>query len=352
MHDDLPGASEVCAQLGLAGWHALEVVDEIRALEAVRSLAVDVAVLHVPIAHVMDMDFPKILREVSPGSYLPVLIVADDPAEQERCRFLDSGADDVVPVGISAVELTARLRALLRIKKLNDQVAGSHAALEQALHRERALLAGLRKDNEVLKHLATTDPLTHAQNLRSFRDLLEHEFRMARRYARPLSLLMLDVDHFKVVNDAHGHPSGDYVLKELAVILKRTTRESDVVFRTGGEEFTVLLPKAKRAQAQRFAERIRKEVFARRFYVYDQNIHVTVSIGAATYPEDAEITEPEMLVQLADQALYRAKENGRDQVVAFHALDPAVRHRLRRQYAMRELAPPPVPGPVGTEIVI
>jgi diguanylate cyclase len=139
------------------------------------------------------------------------------------------------------------------------------------------------------------------------------------------------VDHFKLVNDTYGHPSGDYVLKELAVVLQRSVRQSDVVARTGGEEFTIVLPKAGPRQAARFAERIRKEVRARKFEVYGQKPHVTVSIGLASYPADAEITDQEMLVYFADQALLAAKENGRDQVVTFRQMDPSVRRRLIRQ---------------------
>ena len=336
MHKQSPGARRLCGRLNLAGWQVVQAGDEIEALEAAKSMDLGAAVLHFPIDEVVDMDLPNVLRAVAPGGYLPVIVVTEEPAEQQRCRFLDSGADDIFRPEAPSAELTARLRALLRVKKLHDQLCDSRAALEEALRRERRLLAKLRKDNKHLHHLATTDSLTRAQNLRSFRDILEHEFKVATRYAQPLSLLMLDVDHFKVVNDTHGHPSGDYVLKELAVILKQVTRESDVVARTGGEEFTVVLPKADPAQAAKFAERIRGEVSTRKFIVYGQQIHVTVSIGAACYPSDAEITEPEMLVQLADQALYRAKEDGRDRVVAFHDLDPAVRRRLCRQYAMHQ----------------
>jgi len=244
----------------------------------------------------------------------------------------------VIPDTISPGEMTARLRALLRIKSLHDQLSGSRTALQQALERERSLLVKLRRDNEHLHTLATTDPLTRIQNVRSFRSILQHEFRMAKRYDQPLSVLMLDLDHFKVVNDTHGHPSGDYVLKESAVILKQSVRESDVVARTGGEEFSVILPKAGAEQALRFAERIRGNICSREFIVYGENIHITTSIGLATYPADAEIVEPDMLAYFADQALLTAKESGRDCVVCVRDLDRSVRARLRRQFLDR---PPP-----------
>ena len=102
--------------------------------------------------------------------------------------------------------------------------------------------------------------------------------------------------------------------------------------RTGGEEFSVILPKANPDQAMQFAERIRGHVGSREFIVYGQNIHVTISIGMASWPSDAEIVEPKMLVYFADQALLTAKESGRDCVVAVGDMDPEVRQRLRRQY--------------------
>lgn len=332
MCSDLADCLRRSRRLALAGWEVIEVAESIDAFAAVKRRHVDLAVLHLPMDDMVAMDLPNVLRGVSSSAYLPVVILADSPAERNRCRFLDSGADDVICTSTSSKELIARLGAVLRVKELHDQLATSRTALEESLRRERKLLAKLRRDNAHLQALVTTDPLTHVQNRRSFADILDHEFRIARRYNQPLSLLGLDVDHFKVVNDCHGHPSGDYVLKELAVILKQAVRDSDVVARVGGEEFSVLLPRADRRQAAQFAERIRKEVFCRKFIVYGQTIHVTVSIGSATHPADAEITEPQMLVYFADQALLEAKESGRDRVVAVGDLSPAVRQRLRRQY--------------------
>ncbi len=332
MSPNLPGETDRCMQLTMAGWQVVEAADEIQAFAMVKAQHVDLAVLHLPVNDTVDMDLPDVLRRVCSSAYLPVMILADSARDQLRCRFLDSGADDVLSADTPSAEMVARAGALLRVKALHDQLSASRTALQEALQRERRLMAKLRRDNAELRDLATTDPLTHVQNVRSFSDILEHEYNVAKRYNQHLSLLMLDVDHFKVVNDTHGHPSGDYVLKELAVILIQSVRDSDVVARTGGEEFSVLLSKADRDHATQFAERIREEVAARQFVVYGQHIHITTSIGSATYPDDAQITEPDMLVYSADQALLTAKETGRDRVVAFCELGPAVRERLRRQY--------------------
>jgi len=291
-----------------------------------------VVLLHLPVEQMVSMDFVRVLRRVSPSPYLPVMVLTDTDADRARCRFLDSGADDVICATASAEELVARIRSQLRVKALHDELVASRTALRGALKRERKLLSRLRKDYADLQKVATTDPLTHVQNVRSFNSLLLHEFKIAKRYCKPLSLLMMDVDHFKVVNDTHGHPSGDYVLKEVAVILRQSVRESDVVARTGGEEFSVLLPRTDEAQARRFADRIRREVYSRHFIVFGSDIHVTVSVGLASFPANTEITEAEMLVYFADQALLSAKRAGRDRVVSVCDMDTRTRRMLRCQY--------------------
>ncbi len=333
MSHELDEAAIRSSYLTKAGWQVIHVSEPVEALAMVRSRDIDVVLLHLPLDDMVSMDLPNVLREIAPSPYLPVMILADNPADQQRCLFLDSGADDVICVRTSASEMMARLRALLRTKELQDELAASRSALQEALKRERELMVRLRKDNAYLKVLATTDPLTHVQNVRSFHDILHHEFRIARRYTQPISLLTMDVDHFKLVNDSHGHPSGDYILKELAVILTQSVRESDVVARTGGEEFSIILPRADRSSSLQFAERIRKEVASRHFNCYGCDINVTISIGSATFPSTAEDIEcPEMLVYFSDQALLVAKESGRDRVVDFHNLAPSVRERLGRQY--------------------
>jgi len=349
MSRSLSEATARCAQLTMAGWQVVRAVEQIEALTAVRSQSIDLALLHMPVDEMVDTDLPNVLRRVSPAAYVPVMIIAGDPAEEQRCRFLHCGADDVISEATSQAEMVARIGAMLRIKELNDQLSDSRSALQRSLHRERKLLAKFKRDNAHLRALCTTDPLTHVQNVRSFRDIFDHEFKIAKRYNQHLSLLMLDVDHFKVVNDTHGHPSGDYVLKELAVILTQSVRESDVVARTGGEEFCLILPRADRGQGLHFAERIRKEVYRRQFIVYGQDIHVTVSLGLATFPGDAEITEPDHLIYCADQALLMAKETGRDRVVGFRDLDQSVRLRLCRQYHAPQADPAPAPQPGPSE---
>jgi len=332
MDDDRARSARRCAQLTSSGWQVLQAADAAEALAAANGDDVDVALLHVSADEADAMDLPGVLRLAAGVPHLPVVVLAPKPPEATRCQFLDGGADDIVCDTISPTELAARLRALMRVKVLQDELEASREALTASLHRERGLLAQLRRDNARLLTLCSTDPLTHLQNIRHFDGFVESQFRIARRYSRKLSVLAFDLDHFKVVNDTHGHPSGNYVLKEVAVILKTCVRDSDVVARTGGEEFSIILPNAGRTQARRFAERIRREVGARTFNVYGHDIHVTTSIGSASYPEDASITEPNMLVYCADQALLHAKQTGRDRLVSFHEIDRDARRDIVRQY--------------------
>ncbi len=324
-------ATRRSAELALGGIRSIVTDNELELLAAIGQEGIDLALVSLSARESIEMDLPNILRTLCPASYLPVILLVERP-DLDRCRLLDIGADEVVDRDVVSQELRARLGAMLRIKDLHDRLAVKQKELEAVLTRERLLLEKLRKDNAQLKEQATTDPLTHLQNRRSFVQLLQHEFKVAKRYGHSLSLLGLDVDHFKVINDEYGHPSGDYVLKELAVILKRSIRESDIAARTGGEEFSILLPRAGREEACRFAQRIRKACSERVFRVYGRDIHATVSLGSATYPDDAEVTHPEMLVYFADQALLHAKETGRDRVVRFHQLDARLRRRCRRRH--------------------
>lgn len=166
---------------------------------------------------------------------------------------------------------------------------------------------------EETQKAAITDGLTQLYNRRYFNQQLQIEVRRGQRYAFPVSLVILDIDHFKKVNDNFGHPAGDQILIEIARRLKGLARHSDIVARYGGEEFAVILPQTSAAGGITFAERIRKAVGERPFRLADgREIPVTVSLGAAEFPTDAQNAED--LLNRADTALYRAKAGGRNRV--------------------------------------
>jgi diguanylate cyclase (GGDEF)-like protein len=179
---------------------------------------------------------------------------------------------------------------------------------------------------EQAERLATTDGLTGLLNRRTFNAQLQGRLREAQRYNRPLSLLLLDVDHFKRVNDTFGHPAGDAVLKGIAAVAQKQARETDIVARYGGEEMALILPETDAAGAHAIAERIRKAVGATSHPTEQGAIQVTVSIGLATSPCPG---DAEAVLEAADKALYRAKQGGRNRVVAANPASPGVRGDLR-----------------------
>ena len=170
-------------------------------------------------------------------------------------------------------------------------------------------------DNARLEQLAQTDPLTQLLNRRALAENMTAEMERALRYDASLALLMIDLDHFKQVNDTHGHLIGDDVLRDMAALLKELVRGHDLVARYGGEEFVILLPETDAAGAEAFAERVRAAVKARPFATRpgEPALTLTASIGVATFPA-ARIESVEDLFARADAALYRAKADGRDRV--------------------------------------
>lgn len=184
-----------------------------------------------------------------------------------------------------------------------------------ALHRAHTMEL-TRADNERLDALAHTDPLTQLLNRRALIVNLVVELERVRRYNAPLSVLMIDVDHFKLVNDTHGHIAGDLVLEELGLLLQRAARAVDTVARYGGEEFVIVLPETGEQGAMAFAERLRARVEWNTFSIgKGQSLHLTISIGLTTFA-GARAESAEDLLDAADKALYRAKRGGRNLVRA------------------------------------
>lgn len=175
-----------------------------------------------------------------------------------------------------------------------------------------ASIANARLHEEIEK-LATTDGLTGLFNHRVFQEKLSEQFRRLNRFSEPVSLLLTDIDFFKKVNDTFGHPTGDLVLKGVAGVIKAAIRDVDIPARYGGEEFAVILPGTNSEGARNIAERLRKNVMEKSFTEANRRFNVTVSIGIATCPTDAKTKEG--LIEKADQALYHAKRNGRNQTV-------------------------------------
>jgi diguanylate cyclase (GGDEF)-like protein len=228
-------------------------------------------------------------QQRTPYQYI-LLVTAKDNTE-DVVAGLDAGADDYLTKPFERNELRARLRVGKRILTLQD---------------------GLIRAREDLRFQATHDALTGIWNRRALLDLLQRELERARRSQGATGLLMLDLDHFKQVNDTHGHLAGDEVLREVAARIMQVIRSYDLVGRHGGEEFLVVLPGCDQSQTLQSAERIRATIEAKPIVVDDSTIRVTVSIGATSAVSG---TEEKDLLAIADAALYRAKNAGRNRAV-------------------------------------
>jgi diguanylate cyclase (GGDEF)-like protein len=163
--------------------------------------------------------------------------------------------------------------------------------------------------------LSVTDDLTHLYNSRYLNLVLRRETKRASRSGRPLSLLFIDLDGFKAINDTHGHLYGSRALVEAAAVVRGSARETDVVARFGGDEFAVILPDTGGEGAYAVGERVRQRIAEHKFLADDAlDIHLTASVGVATLPDVA--ASPEELIEAADQAMYRVKESGKNNIQA------------------------------------
>jgi diguanylate cyclase (GGDEF)-like protein len=237
---------------------------------------------------------------------IPVIFLTTKGQVEDKIRGLETGATDYLAKPFDTGELEARIHSCIRTRKLQQEVRDKNRQLEDLLGRFRIL--------------ASTDELTGLFNRRRFFEELEREFQRHRRYGSALSLMMLDIDHFKRINDTLGHQAGDIVLREVAQLLAASVRRTDTVGRYGGEEFASLLPETRRDEAIEVAERFRAIVEARAFQYGEQRVTVTVSIGISIA---GEATDTEgALIRAADDALYRAKSEGRNRVVCWEPGDP------------------------------
>jgi diguanylate cyclase (GGDEF)-like protein len=204
-------------------------------------------------------------------------------------------------------------------ERLKRDVGMRVATLDYLLHYKHLMLDArmitLQDLNQILI-FANLDSLTGLYNHRSFYDRIEEEVERVRTTGRPISLLMIDIDHFKKYNDALGHQRGDIVLREVAQLLKDNIRPGDIACRYGGDEFAVLCPGTTKGGAREVGERLRTAAERARFYQEDvAGCHVTFSVGIATFPDDTDNYKG--LVELADGALYISKKRGKNRVTVF-----------------------------------
>jgi diguanylate cyclase (GGDEF)-like protein len=258
---------------------------------------------------VMDgLDLCKALRSSAWGENIYVLMLTSVSEENELYRAFDAGVDDYLVKPVNTRALSARLKAAWRYVRLRDAWERDHSRLTTAA-------AELALTNRRLQETAMTDPLTGLANRRAGLTVLSQVWSASMRYGQPLSVIMIDIDHFKSINDSHGHAAGDMVLEQLSQCLRTTARKEDSVCRWGGEEFLMICPRVGRPECSLFAERLRKLVEQVSVLVDGKVIKITISAGVSSWTPDSKHVE-QMLGQ-ADVALYEAKNGGRNRVVNF-----------------------------------
>ncbi|MEM9462581.1 MAG: diguanylate cyclase [Myxococcota bacterium] len=299
--DDEPVVAARTASILVELGHTVTVAhnwtDALRAFDPAQT---DLVLMDAVMPNVDGLKLTRLLRDQS-ESYVPTVFLTGIRSMELREQCIDAGADDFLNKPVDRLELRVRLKAMLRIRALTR-------ALEDKTHQ--------------LERAALTDPLTGLGNRRIFDERLRAEVARSRRHGQPLSLLMFDIDHFKALNDAHGHVVGDSMLEMFGRIMRIETRASDLPCRYGGEEFVVIAPQTHSRQATALAERIRL-VFRATSATIEPKIVQTVSVGIASSECLPAPLQGKVLLTAADEALYRAKGRGRDRVEVGGQIPPA-----------------------------
>jgi two-component system cell cycle response regulator len=277
------------------GYEVLWSQDGINAVKTAKLMKPDIILLDVVLPGLDGYEVCRLLKLDENAKGIPVIMLTAKKALADKISGLRIGADDYLPKPYNELELNARIYASLRTKALQDELRTKNEQLEELLGK--------------VEYMAITDALTGLYNRRRFHDVLSKEFERSRQYGTPFSLVVLDIDHFKKVNDEYGHQTGDTVLREISNIIIKGIREIDTASRVGGEEFMIILPNTGRDNAIIGTERMRKAI--ERYLFPGMDRPITVSIGVAGLP-DPGLASEDRLIRCADYALYRAKQNGRN----------------------------------------
>jgi two-component system, cell cycle response regulator len=279
------------------------------ALERIAREPPDLVLLDLLIPPPDGLEVIRALKKERLTSTIPVIVMTVKRDVQSKVESLRRGADDFIVKPFHFDELDAVLRASLKKRYL-------YASLERANRQ-------LREANDKLLKLSVTDDRTNLLNDRYLGRRLTEEFKRAQRYGTSLSVMMLDLDHFKQINDKYGHDCGDQVLKEFGRLVTECAREIDIVGRFGGEEFLIILPNTDGIRAAIVAERVRKAAEEHVYKYKESLVRITVSAGIASFPANREVRNESDLLKAADSALYRAKQASRNKIIVDRASMPA-----------------------------
>jgi diguanylate cyclase (GGDEF)-like protein len=296
------GYDVIAVQNGDEAWGQLKLVDAPR-----------LALLDWMMPGQNGVDVCRALRKQRPEPYTYILLLTAKDAKESVVEGLESGADDYLTKPFNPQELKARIRVGMRLLELEDNLVQAR---------------------ETMRFKAMHDTLTGVWNRGAILETMEREVWRSRREGISLGVLILDLDHFKSVNDNYGHPTGDAVLKEITKRMQTDVRPYDAVGRYGGEEFLVLLPGCNRDVTRATAERIRKIVSISPVETAAGSLKITTSIGAVATC-DWQQNSPSQILQMVDSALYRAKQEGRDRTVMAGNSENEEAHRITRELSVQ-----------------
>ncbi len=296
--DDEPiNRSLIQRRLERAGYQVLTAENGSEAVEKTLATLPDLVILDIMMPIMDGLEACRRIKDDETTRDVPVIFLSARDETEVKVSGLSMGANDYISKPFKAEELLARVDVAMRLKHERDNL---RASAEEA-----------RAHAELAQERAVTDALTGLLNRYGLQRALAREHAEARRYERPLACLMIDLDDFKKINDTHGHSAGDTALKQVATILTKVVRRSDMVFRYGGEEFLVLLPETDLEGAAALAEKIRESASTRLFGDGEHFFKLTLSAGAANLRHDESGND---MIARADLALYHAKELGRNRV--------------------------------------
>jgi two-component system cell cycle response regulator len=280
-------------------YHVETAQDGGEAVEAAKRVLPDLIILDVMMPVLDGLGACRLLKEDPATRDIPVIFLSALDDTDTKVNGLSLGANDYISKPFRVEELLARVAVSIRLKRERD-------LLQQSAEE-------LRRRAEAASEMSMTDALTGLLNRYGLQRALQRELSEARRYSRPLSCLLLDIDFFKAINDTHGHAAGDAALMQTARVLTESVRGSDVVCRYGGEEFLVLAPETDARGAHSLAEKIRLSVSSRLFGDGGRAFALTLSAGVAELRPGESGND---MIARADLALYQAKQHGRDRVEA------------------------------------
>lgn len=292
--DDVVQVRRITEKLGAAGYHITHFEDHKQALEFARGdRPLDLIMISTQLADIDGLRLSTQFKAIEQVRHVPIIMLVEEDEQHLMLKGLELGVNDYLLTPVDFNEMLARIKTQIRRKKYQE---------------------ALKSNYQESVSMAVTDGLTKLYNRHYLDTHLKNLVRQASEQGRALSVVIMDMDHFKSVNDTYGHASGDEVLKTLAGVIVKTIRSADLAARYGGEEFVVLMPETDATRAYEAAERLRKAVEATQFVIPhpESPLKKTTSIGYATMqPNDT----TESLLKRADAALYEAKNSGRNKVL-------------------------------------